>query len=80
MSGAANANGSPAKPVITLAQYEAAAAMSGMDAAQAHAQGQALLASMYQRGIIDQPMYHEMLGGAGEPSFGVADTQAASVT
>ena len=77
-SGPAAPDGSPARPAVTLAQYVAAAVMGGMDANQARLQGSAMLATLYQRGIIDRDTYHQMLGGAGEPSMGVADTQAAS--
>jgi hypothetical protein len=72
-TGPANANGSPAQPVITQAQYVATAVASGMDAAQANLQWRSYIESMFQKGMIDQNTYHHMMGSA-DPSIINTDT------
>jgi hypothetical protein len=78
ISGPAAPNGSPARTPVSLATYVAQAAAAGMDAAQASLQGQAYLASLYQQGRISRDTYHQLLGGAGQPTLATADTAAAA--
>lgn len=74
----ANPDGTPAAPIMNLSTYVATAVAAGMDAAQAQTMGAAALATAFQQGRIDEHTYHQLLGGAGVPQFGVADTQASS--
>jgi len=72
-SGPANADGSPAKPMITAAQYVALAVGAGHEANQALLEWRSMISSAYDTGRIDENTYHHMMGAA-EPSIINQDT------
>jgi hypothetical protein len=74
-TGPANADGSPAKPMITAAQYVAMAVGAGHDANQAMLEWRSMISSMYDTGRIDENTYHHMMGAA-EPSIINQDTSS----
>ena len=78
-SGPANADGSPAKPMITAAQYVALAVGAGHEANQALLEWRSMISSAYDTGRIDENTYHHMMGAA-EPSIITTDaTNAANI-
>jgi hypothetical protein len=72
----AQANGSPAQIPFNLGTFSSTGALAGFNAQQMDQMGAATLASLFQKGVIDENMYHQMLAGAGSTAFGVQDSAA----
>jgi hypothetical protein len=71
-TGPADANGAPAKPMITAAQYVNLAVSAGHDAQQALLDWRSMISSKYDTGQIDENTYHHMMGAA-DPSIITTD-------
>ena len=63
-TGPADANGAPAKPMITAAQWVNMQVAAGHDANQALVTWRAMISSAYDTGQIDENTYHHMMGAA----------------
>ena len=78
-TGPADANGAPAKPMITAAQWVNMQVAAGHDANQALVTWRAMISSAYDTGQIDENTYHHMMGSA-DPSIITTDaTNAANI-
>lgn len=78
MAGPAQHNGSPAPVPFNLGTFATTAGMAGYDAQKIGVMGGATLASLYQKGILPEPIYKKMLGGLGNTAMATQDTASAA--